>query len=411
VQEWAWARLRRNATFRQMLQATGLVLLCLFAAMAVAKGVYYALQYSQDFQWSPAVLFAKGDDPFAWYLAGNADGRIIMSQEPNYLHLLYEMLVPFALMSWLAAKAAWALCNLAMAVACAYILSRDAGLRSAAQAAVIAVFLTASPFVHTLGNGQQSLLCLFALTLAWRGQARGTGGIGLAVGAVKYSIALPIGLWLLLQRRFSALGVASLVSLLALALFVCVTRAHLREALIEPLHVGASATHVGLADAMSFVRSLDLDPSLANTTAYLAGLGAAGFGMATLWRARQRLDEADLFALLCVISLFAFFHNLYDYVLLLPLFCRAFCWSIWPRAIAFGYVGYFWFIVSFIEPWLKSSAAIGLMALGSATVFALIVWLVSERVASASSPPVISTSAHSRPATQCQRASPPVIAS
>ena len=351
-------------------------MLCLFAAVAVGKGFYYALQYSQDFQWSPTVLFVRGEDPFGWYLAGNADDRIIMSQEPNYLHLLYEMLAPFALMSWTAAKAAWALCNIAMGVTCAYLLSRDAGLRTAPQVAAIAVFLIASPFAHTLGNGQQSLLSLFALTLAWRWQARGAGGIGLAIAATKYSIAIPVGLWLLLQRRVYSIGVASLVSLYAVCIFVWITGTGLGEALFEPLRVSAVATHVGLADAMSFVRSLDIDPLLANRAAYFAGLGAAGFGVATLWRVRERLAEADIFALLCVVSLFAFFHNLYDYVLLLPLFCRALCWPFWLRTIALGYVGFFWFLVSFIEPWMKSSAAIGLMALGSMTAFALLVQII-----------------------------------
>jgi len=384
VHDRRWARFRERPTLLLAVEVAGLIILCAFAAVAVGKGLYYALQYSQDFQWSPTVLFIKGEDPFAWYLAGNSDGQIIMSQEPNYLHLLYVVLVPFAQMSWPAAKASWALCNLAMGTTCAYLLSRDAGLRSAPQVAVIALFLSATPLGHTLGNGQHSLLSLFALTLAWRGQARGAGGIGLAIGATKYSMAIPVGLWLLLQRRAYAVGVASLVGLLAVALFVWVTGTDPGEAMIEPLRVGASATHVGLADAMSFVRSLEIDPSLANTAAYLAGLGAAGFGMATLWRARKRLSEADLFAFLCVVSLFAFFHNLYDYVLLLPLFCRAFYWPIWPRTIALGYVGYFWFIVSFIEPWMKSSAAIGLMVLSSVTAFGLLIRLVGGSEASAS---------------------------
>ena len=362
------------------------MLLYVSAAISVVKGVYFALQYSQDFQWSPSVLFVQGVDPYKWYLTGNADSKIILSQEPNYLPLLYELLAPFALMPWIVAKAVWAFCNLTMAVTTAFILSRDSGFRGAVQAALIAVFLSASPLAHTLGNGQQSLMCLFALTLAWRGQARSAGGIGMAVGAVKYSIALPVGLWLLFQRRFSAMGVASLICLLALAVFVWVTGAGLSEALLEPLRVGASATHIGLADAMSFIRSLNLDPSRSSRMAYLVGLLTTSFGMALLWRARNRLDQGDLFALLCVLSLFAFFHNLYDYVLLLPLFCRAFRWGTWRRAIALGYIGFFWFVVQFVEPWLKSSAAIALMALGSATVFVLIVLLVGERAASAALP-------------------------
>ena len=42
------------------------------------------------------MLLSEGHDPYAWYLAGNPGERIMMSQEPNYLHLLYVLLLPFA---------------------------------------------------------------------------------------------------------------------------------------------------------------------------------------------------------------------------------------------------------------------------------------------------------------------------
>ena len=356
----------------------GLAVICLFAGKGVVEGLFYALEYSQDFQWSPAVLLSEGRDPYAWYLAGNAGGRILMSQEPNYLHLLYELLAPLALLSWPAAKAVWAICNLAMGVATAYLLSRDAGLRGRRQLAAIAVFLASSPFAHTLGNGQQSLLCLFALTLAWRWRAGGVGGAWIAVGATKYSFAFPIGIWWLLERRASALGSAAIVTLGAVGLFVAATGADPIVALLEPLRVSAVATRVGLADFMSFVRSLNLDPAITNIASYISGVAAAGLGVTLLWRARKRLDDADIFALLCVVSMFAFFHNLYDYVLLLPLLCRVFRWSPLPRGIALGYVGFFWFVVRFAEPWLKSSAAIGAMAVGSFVVFTLLVRLAGN---------------------------------
>ena len=68
------------------------LLLAPFAALAVyclVQGFLDALVGSQDFQWSPTVLLTQGKNPYAWYLSGNADGRIILSQQPNYLHLLY----------------------------------------------------------------------------------------------------------------------------------------------------------------------------------------------------------------------------------------------------------------------------------------------------------------------------------
>ena len=40
----------------------------------------------------------------------------------------------------------------------------------------LATFLAATPFAHALGNGQQSLFVLLALTLAWRSRARRPAG-------------------------------------------------------------------------------------------------------------------------------------------------------------------------------------------------------------------------------------------
>ena len=64
----------------RLYQALGLALLVALACKGLVAGGYYALQYSQDLQWSPAVLLSEGRDAYAWWLAGNADGRIIMSQ-------------------------------------------------------------------------------------------------------------------------------------------------------------------------------------------------------------------------------------------------------------------------------------------------------------------------------------------
>jgi hypothetical protein len=81
-----------------------------------------------------------------------------------------------------------------------------------------------------------------------------------------------------------------------------------------------------------------------------------------------------VFAALCHLSLFSFFHNLYDYVLLLPLFCRALTFPPRLRALVLAYVGFFWFAVQFIDaaPLMKTTGAIAAMSLLSAAVFATV---------------------------------------
>ena len=58
------------------------------------------------------MLFIEGTNPYAHHLNGNHDGRLVLSQWPNYGHLLYFLLIPFGLLDWPAAKLAWAVFNL-----------------------------------------------------------------------------------------------------------------------------------------------------------------------------------------------------------------------------------------------------------------------------------------------------------
>jgi hypothetical protein len=191
--------------------AIGAALTAVFAlaAKGLCEGLYYASQYSQDFQWSPTVLLAQGADPYAIYLAGDRDGRILMSQRPNYPHLLYVLLLPFAALPWQTAQIVWGLVSAAIGIVAAAMIARAAGLRGVIAASAVATFVAASPFAHALGAGQQSLLALLALTYAWLARGRASGGVALAVGVTKYSLAPPVALWLLLERRAVALAVAA----------------------------------------------------------------------------------------------------------------------------------------------------------------------------------------------------------
>ncbi len=91
------------------------------------------------------------------------------------------------------------------------LLTREAGLaRRSSRRRRSTTFLAASPVAHAIGNGQQSLLALLFLTLAWRARDRAAGGIAAAVGASKYSFAPPVLLWMVLERRVPALAAAAL---------------------------------------------------------------------------------------------------------------------------------------------------------------------------------------------------------
>ena len=357
-----------------MFRSALLVLIGLLAAKGLVEGGFYAVLYSQDFQWSPAVLLSEGQDPYGWYLRGNADHRIILSQEPNYLHGLYLLLLPFAGLSWPLAKAAWGLCNAAAGVFCGLLIAREAGLTGLRRNAAVATFIAASPFAHVLGNGQASLVVLLAMVVAWRARDRALGGVAAALAASKYSFAPPVFIWWLIEGRGRALGVAAVTGLASLLAFSALCGVSPLSSAFEPLLVSARATHAGLADVMSFARALDIDGELGSAPVYLAGLSVCALGVGLIRSRRAYLDGFAIFALLCQLSLFAFFHQLYDYVLLMPLFCLALTSQGAMKYVVLAYVGFFWFIVHFIDAsaWTKTPAAIGLMAFGSYCVFGLV---------------------------------------
>ena len=80
------------ARFKNWQKIALLLLLALVATISTLQGFNNALQGSQDFQWSPSVLFWEGVNPYTYYLNGNENNRIILSQAPNYAHLVSECL-------------------------------------------------------------------------------------------------------------------------------------------------------------------------------------------------------------------------------------------------------------------------------------------------------------------------------
>ena len=360
----------------------------LFAALAaycLVQGYFDALVGSQDFQWSPTVLLLEGKNPYAWYLEGNADGRIILSQQPNYLQLLYVVLFPFGLMSWAYAKGAWALVNTLCGVACAHLAARRNAPNVRVYCVVVLAFFMATAFRNTVGNGQFGMVALLAFLIAWPVRTEPLGGLALALGSVKYSFAPPFWVWLLLER-----GRAGLVAGLGLlaagwAIFSFLSRTNPLQALFQPIQVGAMATGEGIGDVMSFCRHFHCDETLFHGFSYLCAGVVLTTAMTILWRRRKRLDDETIFAALCVVALASFFHLAYDLVFLLPAFAVSFRAKASLRAGIWIIVGYLWFVMRFIDhmPMTKTGLSIAIHFGLLAGLFGLLASVEKEEMAEA----------------------------
>src|SRR5919108_2416309 len=97
-------------------------LLLLLATLSFLRGLNAALapDGSQDFQWSATRAILQHRNPYAEYLeykAGLREKPYILTQSPNYPASGYVFLLPFGLLSWPAAKTAWAAANILLTVA------------------------------------------------------------------------------------------------------------------------------------------------------------------------------------------------------------------------------------------------------------------------------------------------------
>ncbi len=293
---------------------------------------------SLDFQWFGAHELLQGHN--AYQVALDHPGRVVLEQHPNYLPLLYFLLLPFGALSFEHARVVWALLNPAMYVLAAVLIGLRAGLRGRRLFVFVSVGAANVSFILVCVNGQQTILVLLASVLALSLGTVGAG-VGLAVSATKYSFLPPLGIAMLVRggRRAVALGAA--LSLTAVAVFAAVTRTPFVRVLVQPLEVAQGRTADGIADVMTF-------------SGYVAGENRASFtfllGVGTclllLWGARRLLREGDwvdVLACCMLISLICFRHLVYDYAMLMTLIVPAVRAHGWRRGAIGATLVFFWY--------------------------------------------------------------------
>ena len=322
-----------------------LLLLLLLALVSTAVGLVNAIHRSQDFQWSgERVLLAHGD-PWAEYLAGDPGHRFLASQVPNYLALLYVLILPLGLLPLLCAKVLWALVNIVSAVACCVIAGRSYGLRWRSVFVVICLLLMATATRNTIGNGQQGLLVLVVWSLALFPSQLGAGrevgkaraiasGRALVAGVAffKYSFAPPLALLLLFRGGVKAVLLSAAPALLAIvAVWLWITGGHEPAALLrlalEPFAVARHGFTAGPADPnlMNLLEPLlrSRSEDVRNSLELLAALSAC---VAVSYFAFGRNHDKPIqwqMAVMATMSYGLFKHHAYDEVVLLLPLCYA----------------------------------------------------------------------------------------
>jgi hypothetical protein len=197
------------------------MILVVLALLSAAQGLHNAMVQSQDFQWSGARMLMRHIDPWADAMQQDPHRMILKTQIPNYLPLLYLLMLPLGALPPLAAQVIWGLCNLTFAALSAWLTARFYGLGKSATLAVLCLMWMATPTRVTVGNGQYGLLvlmlwCVSLLTIRITDTRAMTAGISY----VKFNFA-PLLLLYLLMKSGLRRALISLVPVLVGAVLVC----------------------------------------------------------------------------------------------------------------------------------------------------------------------------------------------
>jgi hypothetical protein len=359
------AQVRSTSDRRRLLWMLLWIAGWLAAAVSICAGLRNSALHSQDFQWSPTHLLLQHIDPWHEFLVSGVRGRIILDQVPNYLHLLYLLLSPLGFLTFSTARVVWAACNLGF-TALSLLLTRKLFQQTQSEWGILCVlFLCSTPFRNCLGNGQQTLLIILFVAMAFNASGAWQEAICCGMSYCKYSFAPPLFLELVLRRG----PIFAVISLLPAAggLFWAfwMLRGRLLTLAIEPLLVSRTGME-GSGDIMSVVDSFFPKHSavLYLFLEYCIPLAVCSF---LIWYARgKRADLASsqiMVAVASTASLLCFKHASYDYAMLL----FPFALGLKYRAGSSGRlivmcVIYLWFVTRFVggsqnnyNPWMTLS--------------------------------------------------------
>ncbi len=357
------AQPERNPLLRALLTLPALWVGTLLAVLSTTVGLRNALYRSQDFQWSPERLIARHIDPWAVYLSGDAQHRILLTQIPNYLHELYVLLLPIGWLSFAQAKIIWALCSLALLVLSCACIARLYELPPRQTWLLIVLFFLGTPARVVLGNGQSTALVLATLALWAVAASACARGLLLGLGYAKYSVAPPLALFLLLRRRWKLLAYSALPPLAGLGfVFLWLRTTPLCDLVWEPFRAATNGNvSPGLANIMAVaeivLHRLPLFHSAPDAaymaprahwmdlTPYLCAVALAVALAAYFFARGAEVDGRVLLACLAATCLLCFKHQVYDFLLLafcLALALRSPCSR--PRNFLLLGIGYFWFV-------------------------------------------------------------------
>ena len=306
-----------SSRLQNRLELLALALLGCAGLLSLVLGVRHAMTYaSHDLQWMGARLLAEHTDPWGERLAGYPH-HVQHFSPPNYLHLLYLLLLPLQFLSFRAAEIVWCAVSIGFSIASVALLQRLFALSRYGTLFTLFLLWMSSPMRVVLEVGQMSLFELFFFCLVFVTVRPWLAGAAFGISLVKYSFSPATSVLLLLREHFTILLIAAAVTGLGLLGVSLLLPTPLMRLAGEPFLVSRVAVSPGVADIMTLAEFGLRGPfgrEHARTAAYALGLiCSAGYA---LLLSRYRLSRRAELTLLSLASLFFLKHLIYDYVFL-----------------------------------------------------------------------------------------------
>ena len=313
-----------------------LFILAVAACVNLAAGAALALRdpaRASDlwtiYEWSGRWLAGEG-----LYTAADA----VTDYPPNAI----VMLSPMALLPWPWLVPLWTAFALALAPALAYLVVRLVSRGDAVAAAVPMLLFLCWTSSRTLLQFTALSMVLAFLSLRLADTHRLAGGVALGLALFKPHIAGPIALWALVTGRARVVIVAAAVVLAGWTAYDArigenpLTTLAGYYGVLGRLHAGPDGL-VGRTGLRGWTRILTADSRAADAW-WIAGSAFLLAGLVWLARRDVRRPLAAgalaITSLFCLWSLFAFYHNTNNLIMMLPAF--VFLWLVDDRSASSG---------------------------------------------------------------------------
>lgn len=281
----------------------------LFLSKAFYNAVFLEIHSSKDFLiiLKLSEIFLNKIDVFKYYFEENNN------YAPMWSHLCYLLFSPITKLPTQTAKIFWFFCNLVFFFLTVILIKKNYKLTFYETAFLSFISITSTPFTNTLGNGQLGLFFLFILTYYWYSNYKYKKFV-----LTFFSLKISFGFFFVLNsflKKEADFFIFILFNFLAILIYsLNVNELNVKQ-FINPIlvitHYSANFSMDGIAGLREIFKFFNINGY------YFILLSICVFFISIFFYRKKKNNE--LFLSIIVLTLFLFYHRIYDFVLLIPM--------------------------------------------------------------------------------------------